>query len=362
MTVAVALSSGLLSALLLVLALALPSINSPTVPFGVRLPAQRVDDPTVLRQTRTYRRRVLFGGIAALGVGVVIYSVTGDTLLLPLSVLALVGVWYRCFFLANRDIRAAKAAGGWYEGLHQGIAVDTELRTDPPRFPWLWLAPALIVTVATGVIGVLAYPSMPDMLAVHYGAGGVPNRIAAKSVGTAFSLVFVQIGVTALLVGIAAAIFRSSRPDIDPARPVGSARWHRQYMALGAKALLGLVATIDVGMLGSSLLMWTGTVTSWAPMVVVLPILAAVVVAVVVLAKNNREPDEGQEDTGLTHRDDDKYWRGGLFYINGEDHALLVPRRFGVGWTLNFGNPNAAMLLAGVVALIALLIALRFSG
>jgi len=212
------------------------------------------------------------------------------------------------------------------------------------------------------VIGVLAYPSMPDMLAVHYGAGGVPNRIAAKSVGTAFSLVFVQIGVTALLVGIAAAIFRSSRPDIDPARPVGSARWHRQYMALGAKALLGLVATIDVGMLGSSLLMWTGTVTSWAPMVVVLPILAAVVVAVVVLAKNNREPDEGQEDTGLTHRDDDKYWRGGLFYINGEDHALLVPRRFGVGWTLNFGNPNAAMLLAGVVALIALLIALRFSG
>ena len=225
MTVAVALSSGLLSALLLVLALALPSINSPTVPFGVRVPAQRVDDPTVLRQTRTYRRRVLFGGIVALGVGVVIYSVTGDTLLLPLSVLALVGVWYRCFFLANRDIRAAKAAGGWYEGLHQGIAVDTELRTDPPRFPWLWLAPALIVTVATGVIGVLAYPSMPDMLAVHYGAGGVPNRIAAKSVGTAFSLVFVQIGVTALLVGIAAAIFRSSRPDIDPARPVGSARW-----------------------------------------------------------------------------------------------------------------------------------------
>ncbi|GIU56978.1 hypothetical protein [Arthrobacter sp. NicSoilC12] len=35
------------------------------------------------------------------------------------------GVWYAWFFLANREIRAAKAAGGWYEGLHQGIAVDT---------------------------------------------------------------------------------------------------------------------------------------------------------------------------------------------------------------------------------------------
>jgi uncharacterized membrane protein len=358
MTVAIALSSGL-STLLLVIALVLPSINSPTVPFGVRVPAQRADDPTVVRQTRIYRWRVLVSGIVAAGVGVVIYSVTGEPLLRPLSVLLVVGAWYGCFVLANHEIRVAKAAGGWYEGLHQGIAVDTGLRTDPPRFPWLWLAPALIVTIATVVIGVISYPSMPEILVVHY-AKGVPNRMAAKSVGTAFSLVFVQIGVTTLLVGIAAAIFRSSRPDIDPAHPVGSARWHRQYMSLGAKALLGLVAMIDVGLLGSSLLMWTGTVTWWAPLVVALPILATVVVAVVVLARNNRERDEGEEDTGLTHRDDDKYWRGGLFYINREDTALLVPRRFGLGWTLNFGNPRAAMLLAGVLALIGLVITLRF--
>ena len=361
MTIAIALSSGL-SALVLVIALVLPSINSPTVPFGVRVPAQRANDPTVVRQTRVYRWRVLVSGIVAVGVGAVSYGVTGQTLLLPLSVLLLVGAWYGCFFLAHHEIRAAKAAGGWYEGVRQGIAVDTELRTDPPRFPWLWLAPALIVTLATVVIGVLRYPSMPAMLVVHYGAKGVPNRMAAKSVGTAFSLVFVQIGVTALLVGIAVGIFFSSRPDIDPAHPVGSARWHRRYMSLGAKALLGLVAMIDLGLLGSSLLMWTGTARSWAPLVVVLPILVGVVVTVVVLARNNRERDEGEDDTGLTHRDDDKYWRGGLFYLNREDHALLVPRRFGLGWTLNLGNPRTWMLAAGVVALIGLLIILRFGG
>ena len=172
---------------------------------------------------------------------------------------------------------------------------------------------------------------MPDALAVHQGANGAPNRLAAKSVGPAFSQVFVQIGVTGLL-GLAAAIFHS-RPDLDPARPLASARWYRQYMSLGVKALLGLVAMIDVGMLGSSPLMWTGTVTpwAWAGLVVALPILAAVVVAIVVLARNNRERDEGEKDTVLTHRDDDKYWRGGLVYINLEDHSLMVPRRFGLG-------------------------------
>lgn len=133
-------------------------------------------------------------------------------------------------------------------------------------------------------------------------------------------------------------------------------------MSLGAKALLGLAAMIDVGMLGSSLLMWAGTVTPWAPLVVALPILAAVVVAVVVLARSNRERDEGEKETGLAHRDDDKFWRGGLFYINREDRALMVPRRFGLGWTLNLGNPLSAIFLAGLVALIGLLLTLRFGG
>ena len=361
MTVAIALSSGL-SALVLVIALMLPSINSPTVPFGVRVPAQRANDPAVIRQIRVYRWRVVGSAILAAGFGIVTYSLTGEALVLPLSVLVLVAAWYGCFFLANHELRTAKAAGGWYEGLRQGITVDTELRTDPPRFPWLWLAPALIVTLATAVTGIILYPSMPARLALHSGANGLPDRYAVKSVGSAFSLVFVQLGVTALLVGIAAAIIFRSRPDIDPAHPVGSARWHRRYMTLGAKALLGLVAMIDLGLLGSSLLTWTGTVTRWAPLVVVLPILTAVVVAVVVLARNNRQRDDGEQDTGLTHRDDDKYWRGGLIYVNREDHALVVPRRFGLGWTLNLGNPLAAILLAGIVALIGLLITLRFRG
>ena len=54
MTVAIVLSSAL-SALVLVLALVVPSITSATVPFGVRVPAQHADDPTVARQTRIYR-------------------------------------------------------------------------------------------------------------------------------------------------------------------------------------------------------------------------------------------------------------------------------------------------------------------
>jgi uncharacterized membrane protein len=360
MTLAIVLSSVLLT-LVLVLGLLLPAIADPSVPFGVRVPAPHAGDAAVRRQTRTYRWRVLGSGIIAAAGSIALYAATGEPLMLPLSVLLLVGAWYGCFFLANHGVRAAKAAGGWFDGVHQGIAVDTDLRVHPPRFPWLWLAPALIITVVTVVIGVISYPSMPQILAVHYSANGAPDRTAAKSVATAFSLAFVQVGVTALLGGIAAAIFHS-RADIDPARPAGSARWFRRYMALSAKALLGLAAMIDLGMLGSSLLMWSGTVTPWSPLTIVIPVLLGVLVAVVVLARNNRDRDAADEGTGLAHRDDDRQWRGGLFYINRQDHALFVPRRYGLGWTVNLGNPRVAILLSGVAALIALVIVLRFAG
>jgi uncharacterized membrane protein len=62
-------------------------------------------------------------------------------------------------------------------------------------------------------------------------------------------------------------------------------------------------------------------------------------------------------------RDDDRFWVGGLIYVNRDDPAIFVPKRLGLGWTLNFGNRRArlagvlilAMLIAAPVARIFLL-------
>lgn len=53
------------------------------------------------------------------------------------------------------------------------------------------------------------------------------------------------------------------------------------------------------------------------------------------------------------------YRWGGLIYWNAEDPRLLVPKRLGLGWTLNFGRPAAwgllALLLLPVVGILAIL-------
>ena len=58
--------------------------------------------------------------------------------------------------------------------------------------------------------------------------------------------------------------------------------------------------------------------------------------------------------TDAVVRDDDRYWYAGVFYTNPDDPALFVPKRFGLGWTMNFGHPQAKLVLIGLLLLMLL--------
>ncbi len=62
-------------------------------------------------------------------------------------------------------------------------------------------------------------------------------------------------------------------------------------------------------------------------------------------------PDEGD-------RSPDRAWKLGMIYFNPDDPALWLEKRFGVGYTLNFGRPMAWVIILGLLGGIALLIAL----
>lgn len=58
---------------------------------------------------------------------------------------------------------------------------------------------------------------------------------------------------------------------------------------------------------------------------------------------------------------DARFWKAGLFYINPNDSALMVPKRYGFGYTFNFGRPVSWLLLAGILLLPLLLPAILYT-
>jgi uncharacterized membrane protein len=51
--------------------------------------------------------------------------------------------------------------------------------------------------------------------------------------------------------------------------------------------------------------------------------------------------------------DDDRYWKAGFFYINRNDPSVFVPKRFGVGWTVNLGSIGGVAIGIVLLAVIA---------
>ena len=63
--------------------------------------------------------------------------------------------------------------------------------------------------------------------------------------------------------------------------------------------------------------------------------------------KNNTPAD--RQPTFAVFRDDDRYWSGGIFYNNPDDPAVFVPKRYGLGWTVNFGHPVGKRFMIGIL-------------
>ena len=53
---------------------------------------------------------------------------------------------------------------------------------------------------------------------------------------------------------------------------------------------------------------------------------------------------------------DNRYWVLGSFYVNHEDPAILVEHRFGLGYTLNFGNWKAVMFFVAFIGTVMTLV------
>ena len=186
------------------------------------------------------------------------------------------------------------------------------------------------------------------------------SRTSGPELGAVSVLVVAaQLYVTALWTGLMLIVYRS-RPDIEAADPVASALRYRRFLAAYTRALLTLIALVDTSLLLVALRDWQvyqlpgiGRALPALPFAAGVLLLAAVALRAGQGGSRLNGNVRGLAPATGTDRDDDRFWKAGLLYVNRDDPAIVVGARFGAGWTLNLGNAAAWLIIAGIVATLA---------
>lgn len=349
---------ALLTALESAILAATPFLMPPTECFTVTVPPSAKADPRVRALYRSYA--LIMVALAASGILAMVIALpqAGDGVAAATAIAATclpLAASFAFMLRARARIRALKRAEGWTVKTARSAAVVADASIPQP-IPLAWELLHLILVVALAAYALLSYDRLPELIPLHAGFDGTVDGYAGKSWGTVLFPALM-----AAFMGIVFAfahwgILRSKRP-IDPASPTTSALAYGRFAR--AQSIVILVG-------GLALSACTGIAFFISAMGFVSLGAAGIIATIAVLAFAGAETwvavRLGQSGGRLAAelrvsdelaRDEDSHWKLGLFYANPDDPSIFVPKRFGVGWTLNFSKPTAWLLIILLIALAA---------
>ena len=362
--------------LIVAVLLALPALSRPTVPLGVSVPTTRLHEPVVHRSMRRYRIGVLASGVVVV-VALVLVTPGAAAVADNAAPFVLLVAGGAIFAWARRPIQRAKAAGGWYDGVP--VRIIARLTDEPRRVPvaWPWYVAATGVVAAGAVVGAALYDRQPDPYPTHWNFSGAADSSSAKSPLTVFAPLVVLLGVVVFMAVVGALVARMPERRYADGDPEHAER-RRVAVQASVQSGLGLLTLlVTLGAVALQIAIWSGT--SGGSLVIAgvgfsVLVAAGVLILLVRIARANSTPAPPGDALGTltpageTPRgggagraassngespDDDACWRAGIFYVNPDDPSIWVPKRMGVGWTINFGRPAGVVIAVVTVLVIA---------
>jgi uncharacterized membrane protein len=332
----------------------MPRLTRPDLYFAVTVTPAFPASPEALSILRRYRRELLaVSGLALAGIVACDYGPAPRAT--PLILVAQLAGSFLVFSRARARV------------LPHAIAPtsirEAEARYRPRGIPGGWLAacmPYVLIGAAAAYLWI-HWQQIPLRFPVHWGLDGLPDRWAARSLRSVYlpllSTVAALIPLTLLLYGITYWL-RSIQTSGLPGVRESIFRRTASLILLAAEYLISLQASwIALHPLfpGFRLTGPAGLGTLLLPLLVL-------IVLVVTLARlgqgGSRLPPAEQQQTSMRpigDRIEDRHWLLGVIYFNPADPAVVVEKRFGIGYTLNFARPMAwTIILLAVLLPVAL--------
>ena len=333
----------------------MPYLLFPAIPFGVRIPLSYSEDDAVAAERKRYVVRMLILEVALFAVQMILLTLTDNQLFSAFSILALAALSWVIYYLSHRRIAAIKKENNWYEHKHQVIAAHATPRpTIPSRLFWIMLLFPFAVILVTLIININAYANLPENIQYIF-PGSLGTWTLSKTLFHAFLPVVFQLGISIVLAGFAwLRIFGGQPVEIED--PEQDQRYQKINVQIIQILLLALAFGFNCAFLVTGLSAW-GIIKSVGfstDLFTLAPIVVCLCIAPILLLSLRSNYEIPTTESKKVSLDDDRYWKLGVFYFNREDPSIMVNKRFGIGRTMNFGNPLTWVLMVALIVFIVI--------
>lgn len=346
-----------LSWILVVFALCLvPFYSRKSTAFGISIPESEYHSGYFIKLRRLYFIIMLALGIV-LGAGSLLTQIWLDmnvsVWIQVIAMLFYVIISFAIYLVFYFKVRSYKQNSNWELTQTVYAALTVDKKEKKPIKP-LWFLSYAAIIIGTFAVSLIHYPSLPEKIPMHYNIAGQVDRYAAKSIGSILMMPIIQIIMAFMFIGIYYSILiaknQGSGEDADESLKKG-----REFKAIMSKFIffIGLGTMLIFGITQLSMLeLLDISVTLAVPVIFLLLTFVLIAYLSVKVGQGGSRIGNSKRSQSKIAANDDGKWVLGIFYYNKDDPSIFVEKRFGMGYTMNIGNPIGLIIIIAILILI----------
>jgi uncharacterized membrane protein len=328
--------------------------------FGVYVGEERWDGAEARQITRSWQIGMILWSLISAGLSIIYFlfhqNPAGMAIVMTLLPLALTVLAVVMFLRAYYCARGLAAPGLPPPAVALLSATET-----PLTLPIVILVVGILCGIFAVSYAAMHYADLPSRVPTHFGFSGKPDAWRPKSFWTVMLLPLLTLVMGAGLGSMALLVARAKRAVRFPQTQI-SVEAQMRFRQAVTRFLCGIsllvAAMLTVGSVGSIRVgLGLERVLSPVMMVIGIGLVVGAFGGTLYLALHygqggarlERSAGNAPLTNGLA---DNRYWVLGAFYVNRDDPSIFVERRFGFGYTINFGNPKAVAFFLGFIILI----------
>lgn len=216
------------------------------------------------------------------------------------------------------------------------------------KYRMLYVIP-LLITFINIVYVSFNYDKIPNMMPIHFNFYGVADGFIEKSKSTFLFQASIQIFIL-LIIYLSSLYTIKSRIKINKKDNIKNKIKYLDYLAF---SFLIMLMSLSILFAATSFGIFDQRISQ--PFTFLSTILLLVSIVPMLYFSIKLESNKF-DNSSYSIEDDDKYWILGTIYCNKNDPSGFVPKRFGIGWTINLGSKKGKFLLISTILFLVLIL------